>query len=155
MVICSCEAKLDLSRTIQLESAVSSLHSENNVSEFKSTFLVRSNFAPICSFQAICRYKTKIDLSSAIWLKLLRYLSQRIGLWTLNLPQGRNAPWTELLILCNRTFQSCRAERKYAHDYVQFQKGFFQGFFHRVNQYLRVCNSMFLTRLDKCKYHRV
>ena len=34
---------------------------------------------------------------------LLRYLNQRIGLWTLNLPQGRNAPWTDL-VLCNNTF---------------------------------------------------
>ena len=78
-----------------------------------------------------------------------------VALLNPNLPQGRNAPWTDLLILCNSTFSSCRAERKYAHDYVWFQKGFFKVFFHKVTQYLRVCNSMFLTRLDKCKYHPV
>ena len=63
---------------------------------------------------------------------MLRYLSQRIGLWTLKLPQGRNAQWTDLLILCNSTFSSCRAERKYAHDYVWFHEGFFMVFSIRL-----------------------
>ena len=63
---------------------------------------------------------------------MLHYLSQRIGLWTLNLPQGHNAPWTDLLILCNSTFSSCRAEQKCAYDYVWFHKGFFKVFSIRL-----------------------
>ena len=59
--------------------------------------------------------------------------------WTLNLPRGRNAPWTDL---CNSTFLSCRAERKHAHDYVCLTK-ICQGFFSNV---LRVCNSMVFSK---------
>ena len=73
---------------------------------------------------------------------MLRYLNQQIGLWTLNLPQGRNAPWTDL-VLCNNTFSSCR-----------FHKGFPKVFSIR---FFNVCEfvTMFLTRLDKCKYYLV
>ena len=68
MVICSCEGKLNLSRTIELKSAVSSLYSKNDVSELKSTFLVPSNFAQICSLKcAVSSLPSLYYIKSCFW----------------------------------------------------------------------------------------